>query len=139
MPHLLASLEVAKKWQTKELALQLISSLTKTVPKKIQHEMVIIIPAVTPCMTDARPQVSAQGYTTMEDVCRICGTPWDPCPHVPVHLDGGPRLNTVPCSTICGLAWAQTRQLRSDGDFNICAPCICASLCIDWSTQRGMH
>jgi len=67
---------MAKRWQTKELALQLVSHLTQKGAGKMQPEMPKIIPAVTPCMNDAKPAVTAQAYTTMADVCKICGKGW---------------------------------------------------------------
>ena len=73
MPHLLVSLEMAKKWQSKSLSLQLISFLTVKFPTKMQHEMPRIIPAVSPCMTDAKPAITEQAFATMTDVCKICG------------------------------------------------------------------
>jgi elongation factor 3 len=73
MPNLLEALEFAKKWQTKVLALQMISSLAKRCPEKVQKQMPRIIPAVTPCMNDSKPQVASEAYTTMSDVCKVCG------------------------------------------------------------------
>lgn len=73
MPKLLEALEFAKKWQTKVLALQMISDLSKRVPEKVQKSMPSIIPAVTPCMNDSKAQVATEAYTTMGDVCKVCG------------------------------------------------------------------
>jgi elongation factor 3 len=73
IPQLLDALAFAKKWQTKVLALELISSLSKSAPEKVQKEMPKVIPAVTPCMNDSKAQVAAQAYTTMSDVCKVCG------------------------------------------------------------------
>lgn len=73
MPKLLEALAFAKKWQTKVLALQMISDLAKRVPAKVQKSMPSIIPAVTPCMNDSKAQVASEAYTTMGDVCKVCG------------------------------------------------------------------
>lgn len=73
VPYLLEALAFAKKWQTKVLALEMVSSLSKRTPQKIQKQMPNIIPAVTPCMNDSKAQVATQAYTTMSDVCKVCG------------------------------------------------------------------
>lgn len=73
MPELLGALAFAKKWQTKVLALQTLSNLTKSSPTKVQKETPSIMPAVTPCMNDSKAQVAEQAFTTMGDVCKVCG------------------------------------------------------------------
>lgn len=73
MPYLLEALAFAKKWQTKVLALEMVSQLAKNHPEKVQKQMPNIIPAVTPCMNDSKAQVATQAYTTMSDVCKVCG------------------------------------------------------------------
>lgn len=73
MPRLLEALAFAKKWQTKVLALEMVSQLAKRTPEKVQKEMPNIIPGVTPCMNDSKTQVASQAYTTMSDVCKVCG------------------------------------------------------------------
>ena len=55
------------------LALQMVSNLTKRAPGKVQKETPIVVPAVTPCMNDSKKEVAEQAYTTMGDVCKVCG------------------------------------------------------------------
>jgi elongation factor 3 len=73
MPKLLAALAFAKKWQTKVLALEMISALSKSCPEKVQKEMPTIIPAVSPCMNDPKSAVADAAFTTTSDVCKVCG------------------------------------------------------------------
>lgn len=80
MPELLGALAFAKKWQTKALALEMVSALTKSTPDKVQRETPSIVPAVTPCMNDSKAAVAEQAYTTMSDVCKVCGAAPSPPP-----------------------------------------------------------
>jgi elongation factor 3 len=73
MPELLAALAFARKWQTKVLALEMISSLSKSSPEKVQKEMPSIIPALSPCMNDSKADVAEAAFTTTSDVCKVCG------------------------------------------------------------------
>lgn len=86
VPYLLEALEFAKKWQTKVLALEMVSQLAKSTPEKVQKQMPSIIPAVTPCMNDSKAQVASQAHSTMSDVCKVCGNN-DIQPFVPRLVD----------------------------------------------------
>jgi elongation factor 3 len=107
MPELLGALEFAKKWQTKVLALQMVSNLTKSAPTKVQKEMPSIIPAVTPCMNDSKAAVADQAFTTMGDVCKVCGADL----YLSLRL---PPLASCGCSTMAFL-WTPCTFLFSSG------------------------
>ena len=75
VPQLLSALEFSKKWQTKVVALRMVSQLALAAPDKMQQQTPACVPAITPCMNDSKKEVAEQAYATMSDVCKVCGAP----------------------------------------------------------------
>ena len=57
LPSLFDAMEVKKNWQTKMGALKLLEAWTKTAPKELASCLPDIVPNVTGCLADAKPQV----------------------------------------------------------------------------------
>ncbi|KAJ3414488.1 hypothetical protein HDV05_006490 [Chytridiales sp. JEL 0842] len=61
----------AKKWQTRAGALTVLEKLAKRAPEQIGDALVMLIPAVTECINDTRPEVSEGGYQAMTAICNV--------------------------------------------------------------------
>ena len=57
LPMLFDSMNQKQKWQVKVGALQQLGALTKTAPAPMKAALPDIVPAVTGCFADAKPQV----------------------------------------------------------------------------------
>lgn len=58
LPLLLDAMEVKRKWETKVGALQLLETWSKVAPVEVALSLPEIIPIVTGCLADAKPQVA---------------------------------------------------------------------------------
>lgn len=61
------------KWQTRQLTLSLISSLTKTSPAQMAQSLYLVVPKLTECMGDARAEVAKAAEATMAEACYTNG------------------------------------------------------------------
>ena len=57
LPMLFDAMNQKQKWQVKVGALQQLGALTKTCPDQMKAALPDIVPAVTGCFADAKPQV----------------------------------------------------------------------------------
>lgn len=71
LPPLYAGLDYSSKWQTKELCLQLLTSLVSQGPVLLRLHLPDIIPLVSECMWDTKDNVKVQAKATMADVCSL--------------------------------------------------------------------
>lgn len=63
----------AKAWQTKEAALKFLATFKKTGPNQLAACLSEVVPKVSECMWDTRPQVVQTATATMEAVCSVNG------------------------------------------------------------------
>jgi len=73
LPALYSGLAQARNWQTKVLALTMLSKLAKTAPKQIAASLADITPCLTDCMADAKEQVVAAAHKAMRDTFLVNG------------------------------------------------------------------
>ena len=64
LPLLLDAMEVKRNWQTKVGALQLLEAWSKVAPVEVALSLPEIIPVVTGCLADAKPQVFSSHSTS---------------------------------------------------------------------------
>ena len=65
-----ALLEAAvKKWQVRELALNLITGFQKTSPRQLGYALPEIVPEVTACMWDTKKEIKVAATTAMTASC----------------------------------------------------------------------
>lgn len=73
LPILFSGLDRTAKWQTKKISLDLIAELSTIAPFQISRLLPDIIPAVTDCMWDTRPEVKVAAKETLTKVCHVVG------------------------------------------------------------------
>ncbi|KAK9830243.1 hypothetical protein WJX72_010523 [[Myrmecia] bisecta] len=73
LPILFAGMEQKRLWQTKVGALELLGTLTKTAPKQLSACLPDIVPIVSECMVDAKPQVKEAAIKAMTQSCSSLG------------------------------------------------------------------
>lgn len=73
LPMLFSGLERQRKWQTKKISLDLIAELSTVAPIQVGRCLPDIIPEVTGCMWDTRPDVKVAAKETMTKVCHVVG------------------------------------------------------------------
>jgi elongation factor 3 len=73
LPSIFGALPVEVKWQTRELALSLITTFNKTCPKQLGNSLPEIVPEVTACMWDTKKQVKVAATAAMTAVCDVIG------------------------------------------------------------------
>ena len=73
LPAIFAALPVEVKWQTRELALNMISTFKDLAPKQLGNSLPEIVPEVTACMWDTKKQVKVAATAALESVCDVIG------------------------------------------------------------------
>ena len=74
------------KWQTKMATLQFLADFAKKFPLAIADCLPELIPAVTNCMHDTKPEVSKASIECMTSLCKVVGNP-DIDPHINLLID----------------------------------------------------
>ena len=73
LPILFNAMGSAKQWQTKEGALAFMTSLVERAPLQVCACLTDVVPKVSECMWDTRPQVIKTATATMTAVCSVVG------------------------------------------------------------------
>lgn len=73
LPVFFKAMSQGKKWQTKRGALKIISSLTSVAQVEISNTLPEIIPHVTDCMWDTKPEVKREAKECMTNICNVVG------------------------------------------------------------------
>jgi elongation factor 3 len=73
LPFIFKALPVEQKWQTRELALQCITSFGKTAPRQLGDALPEVIPEVTACMWDTKKQVKVASTEAMTAAMMVIG------------------------------------------------------------------
>lgn len=66
-------MESAKAWQSKEAALKFMATFKSTGPNALAACLAEVVPKVSECMWDTRPQVVESATKAMEAVCSVNG------------------------------------------------------------------
>lgn len=82
LPHLLAALSTEKKWEGKVAALGAFVNFAKTAPTHIDRALPEIIPEVSQCMWDSKPEVQKAATRALTAVCKTVTNP-DLHPFIP--------------------------------------------------------
>lgn len=82
IPHLLAALETDKKWEGKVAALGAFVNFAKSAPTHIDRALPEIIPDVSQCMWDSKPEVQKAATRALAAVCKTVTNP-DLHPFIP--------------------------------------------------------
>lgn len=61
----------SKKWQTRIGALEMLSAITKRAPDAVGECLVELIPKVSECVDDTKPEVAKAGYSCLGDICKV--------------------------------------------------------------------
>jgi len=70
-PVLMEALTNSKKWPTKMLSLSIIDELVKISPRQLHSVIPKIVPSISDCMWDTKPDVKKAATATMENVCSL--------------------------------------------------------------------
>lgn len=73
LPLLFEGMGNKKKWETKFVSLAMLDCLVQTAPKQLGISLPDIVPVVSQCMWDTKPQVKKAGTSTMLNVCTLVG------------------------------------------------------------------
>lgn len=73
LPVLFDGMAQARNWQTKVGALNALKALSETAPKQIAHALPEIVPKVTECFSDAKPQVKDAANDATMSCFRVNG------------------------------------------------------------------
>jgi len=73
LPALFDAMAAAKQWQTKEGALKLMATFKDKAPLQLATSLSTVVPKVSECMWDTRPQVVKTATATMTAVCSVNG------------------------------------------------------------------
>ena len=73
LPILFGAMESAKNWQTKEGALNFMATFKDSAPAQLAARLSEVVPKVSECMWDTRPQVVKTATATMTAVCSVNG------------------------------------------------------------------
>jgi len=65
-----SALSPLSRWQTKVIALKILSKAAERAPKEIEAMMTILVPIISKLMWDVRKQVKSQAAETLEDICQ---------------------------------------------------------------------
>ncbi|KAJ3191853.1 translational elongation factor EF-1 alpha [Irineochytrium annulatum] len=95
VPVLLEQLTNEKKWQTKVGALQVLSSFAATAPTQIAASLPEIVPQVSDCMWDTKPEVGAAATQCLTEVTATVGN-IDIIPFLPALVSAIARPDEVP-------------------------------------------
>lgn len=70
LPILLEACDAKNQWQTRAFACKAMARMNKSAPGQITLSLPEIIPIVSGCVNDARPQVAEAAREAMEEVCK---------------------------------------------------------------------
>ena len=73
LPDLFASLEVNQNWQTRVLALNIITSFSDHASHQLGYTLPEVVPALTPCIGDTKKQVKTAAVAAMTAACDVIG------------------------------------------------------------------
>ncbi|CAN0153659.1 unnamed protein product, partial [Phaeothamnion confervicola] len=73
LPMLFAAIDIAKKWQTRALALRVIGSFADHAPEQLGAALPLVVPELTPCMSDTKKQVKEAAIAAMTAACDVIG------------------------------------------------------------------
>lgn len=102
LPHLLAGLSTDKSWQGKVAALNALTSFAKTAPSHVDRALPEIIPEISLCMWDSKPEVQKAASNSLLAVCNTVSNP-DLKPFIPELVRAIAQPTEVP-ETIYKLA-----------------------------------
>lgn len=71
--HLYKFLEVSHGWQTRVLALNIITSFSDSAAVQLGYALPDVVPAVTPCIGDTKKQVKTAAIAAMTAACDVIG------------------------------------------------------------------
>jgi len=95
IPHLLAALATDKKWEGKVAALGAFVSFAKTARTQVDRALPEIIPEVSQCMWDSKPEVQKAATRALTAVCGTVTNP-DLHPFIPQLVATIEQPNEVP-------------------------------------------
>eukprot|EP01110_Echinostelium_bisporum_P000420 TRINITY_DN1101_c0_g1_i1.p1 TRINITY_DN1101_c0_g1~~TRINITY_DN1101_c0_g1_i1.p1 ORF type:complete len:1060 (-),score=638.57 TRINITY_DN1101_c0_g1_i1:76-3255(-) len=95
LPYLVEALEVEKAWQTKVGALNMISKLAVSAPAQMDKALPDVIPAVSQCMWDSKPDVCKAATRALTAICKTVSNP-DLHPFIPVLVETIKEPSNVP-------------------------------------------
>lgn len=73
LPDLFSCLEVGQNWQTRVLALNIITSFSDHASHQLGYTLPEVVPAVTPCIGDTKKQVKTAAVAAMTAACDVIG------------------------------------------------------------------
>ncbi len=73
LPDLFAALEVNHNWQTRVLALNIITSFSDHASHQLGFSLPEVVPALTPCIGDTKKQVKTAAVAAMTAACDVIG------------------------------------------------------------------
>lgn len=73
LPDLFAALEVNQNWQTRVLALNIITSFSDHASHQLGFSLPEVVPALTPCIGDTKKQVKTAAVAAMTAACDVIG------------------------------------------------------------------
>jgi|EP00640_Fibrocapsa_japonica_P000520 elongation factor 3 len=109
--HCFEACAVEQAWQTRVAALQVIAAFGDSCPEQLSAALPEVVPAVTPCMTDTKKQVSEAASRAMTAACDVIGN--RDIEHMTTHiLRSITHPNEVPeiMHTLAGVTFVQSVQ-----------------------------
>jgi len=73
LPALIAELNVEKKWQVRECALECLATFNKTAPKQLGNTLPELVPEITACMWDTKKQIKKASEAAMKAALDVIG------------------------------------------------------------------
>ncbi|CAM9995474.1 unnamed protein product [Ectocarpus sp. 6 AP-2014] len=73
LPDLFACLDVGQNWQTRVLALNIITSFSDHASHQLGYNLPEVVPALTPCIGDTKKQVKTAAVAAMTAACDVIG------------------------------------------------------------------
>lgn len=73
LPDLFAYLDVGRNWQTRVLALNIITSFSDHASHQLGYNLPEVVPALTPCIGDTKKQVKTAAVAAMTAACDVIG------------------------------------------------------------------
>lgn len=95
LPELLSALPTEKGWQGKIASLNALVTLTKACPAQIDYALPEIIPSISLCMWDSKPEVQKAATNALATVCGTITNP-DLHPFIPLLVRTIAQPNEVP-------------------------------------------
>jgi len=73
LPLLTAQLDVEKKWQIRETALNCLATFSKTAPRQLSNTLPVLVPELTACMWDTKKQIKTASKEAMQAAMEVIG------------------------------------------------------------------